>query len=102
MTARMVNLEEIGDRPPVSSGKTVKVGLDALRGLQVVLQVQLGEVEMSLGEVTSLTEGAVVKLDRLANEAVDILLDGCVIAHGVIVAVDDNFGVQITDVPTAE
>jgi len=40
----------------------------------------------------------VVQLDRLAGEAVDILVNDRLIAHGEVVIVDESFGVRITEI----
>jgi len=45
-----------------------------------------------------LGEGAVVELDKLAGEPVDILVNGKQIAKGEVVVIDESFGVRITDI----
>ena len=51
---------------------------------------------MLIEEVMSLTPGQVVELDKLAGEALDILVNGKPLARGEVVVVDDNFGIRIT------
>ncbi|MCH2172734.1 FliM/FliN family flagellar motor switch protein [Myxococcota bacterium] len=72
--------------------------LELIRGVKVRLSVVMGECEMSVGELFDLKDGSVVKLDRDVDAPVDVLLDGKVVGRGTLVAVDDNFGVRITEV----
>jgi flagellar motor switch protein FliN/FliY len=52
---------------------------------------------MSVAEVLKLGTGSIVELDRLAGGPVDLLVNDKLIARGEVVAVDDNFGVRITE-----
>jgi flagellar motor switch protein FliN/FliY len=47
-----------------------------------------------------LAPGSVVELDGIAGEPVDIYVNGCLIAKGEVVVVNDRFGIRITDVIT--
>jgi len=66
--------------------------------LKVRLTVMVGKCELTVKELTHLTQNTILKLDRKANEPVDIMLDGKRVARGVLVAVDDEFGVKVTDI----
>jgi flagellar motor switch protein FliN/FliY len=72
--------------------------LSLIKSLKVKLEVRVGNVEVSVGELYSLKEKMVLKLDRGTNESVDILLDGKLVARGSLVAVEDNFGICITEI----
>jgi len=67
-------------------------------GQGLPLEVIVGECSMSVAELFDLRESSVVKLDREAQAPVDVLLDGKRVARGTLVAVDDNFGVRITEI----
>ena len=43
-----------------------------------------------------------VELDRLAGEPMDVLVNGCLIAQGEVVVVNDKFGIRLTDVITPD
>lgn len=75
--------------------------LSLLRGVKVRVAVSLGVASMTVGELTALKDGAVVKLDRGIDQPVDLVLEGQVVARGRIVAIDDNFGISITEVAGA-
>ncbi|TAL13620.1 MAG: flagellar motor switch protein [Aquabacterium sp.] len=85
-----------------AAGSAVLAGrLGLLGGVKVQLSASLGRATLSVGELFALRDGSVLKLDKLADEPVDILLDGKVVARGTLVAVDDSFGVSITQAPEA-
>lgn len=72
--------------------------LDRLTAVVVELAVEVGRTKMSLGQAMSLGPGSVVTLDRLADQPVDLLVNGRPIARGEVVVIDEQFGVRITDV----
>ena len=71
-----------------------------IKNIDVKLEIKLGEAEMTVGELFDLTKDSLISLDRDVSSPVDVLLDGKVVARGNLVAVDNNFGVQITEVAT--
>jgi flagellar motor switch protein FliN/FliY len=64
--------------------------------LQVV--VVLGRARMSIRELLALQAGSVVELNKLAGEALDILVNDKVIARGEAVVVNEKFGVRLTEI----
>lgn len=72
--------------------------------LDVPLQVtvELGRARKSIKDVLELTNGSIVELDKLAGEAVDILVNGKLLAKGEVVVIDENFGVRINDIVSPE
>lgn len=94
---QLVELPEIHDRG--THGPSLLEGnLGLIEGVKVKLSVLIGGTSVSVGELLSLKEGAVLKLDRLANQPIDVLLDDRVVARGRLVAVEDSFGVTITEI----
>jgi flagellar motor switch protein FliN/FliY len=67
--------------------------------MHVPLQVtaELGTSKMSVSEVLKLGTGSIIELERLAGGPVDLLVNDKLIARGEVVAVDENFGVRITE-----
>ncbi|HWH82094.1 MAG TPA: FliM/FliN family flagellar motor switch protein [Burkholderiaceae bacterium] len=72
--------------------------LGLIQGVKVRLAASLGSASLTVAELFALKDGSVVKLDRTIDEPVDIVLEGQVIARGRLVAVDDSFGVSITEI----
>jgi flagellar motor switch protein FliN/FliY len=58
----------------------------------------VGSCELTVRELFELQANSVVPLDKATKEPVDVLLDNKVIARGHLVAVDDSFGVRITEI----
>lgn len=75
-----------------------EVNLDVLLDVPVTLSVEVGRTELTLGELLDTGEGSVLKLSRLVDEPLDILVNNAPIAQGVVVMQDNKFGIQITDI----
>ena len=56
---------------------------------------------MTIGETLALGPGAIVSLNRLAGEPVDLLVNGTPIARGEVVVIDEEFGLRVTEVAAA-
>ena len=54
-----------------------------------------------MGELLSMSPGAVIELDQSLGDHVDVLVNNCVIARGEVVAIDGNYGVRILDTTTS-
>ncbi len=77
--------------------------LEALMHVPLEVSVELGRLKMPLHQVVRLGRGMVLKLQKEADAAVDILANGAVFARGEVVKADGKLGVRITDVvPAAE
>jgi len=72
--------------------------LDLLMGVTMRVTVELGRTKMTIEEILELGPGAVIELDKLAGEPVDVLINDRLIAKGEVVVIDDRFGVRITEV----
>ncbi len=72
--------------------------MDLIMDVPLTLTVELGRTEKQIREILSLGPGSVVELDRMAGEAVDVMVNGKLVARGEVVVVDDKFAVRITDV----
>ena len=72
--------------------------LELIKNVKVKLRVVVGESEISVGELYDLKENSVLKLDQSVSAPVLVMLEDRIIARGNLVAVDDNFGIQITEI----
>ncbi len=72
--------------------------LARLHDVPVELTVEIGRTRMTIGETLNLGPGAIVSLNRLAGEPVDLLVNGTPIARGEVVVIDEEFGLRITEV----
>ena len=64
--------------------------------LSLPITVELGRLMMTIQDILELGQGAIVELDKLAGEPVDLLVNDKKFAEGEVVVVDENFGVRIT------
>lgn len=70
----------------------------SLGNIPVKATVELGQTELSLKEILELAEGSIIELGRLAGEPLDLKVGGRLIAQGEVVAIDDYYGLRITNV----
>lgn len=71
---------------------------DLIKNAEVELEVIVGTRKVTVKELYSLKVGSTVSLQRLLSEPVALVLNGKTIAHGELVAVDESFGLRITDI----
>ena len=76
--------------------------LALLGGVKVRVSVEVGGASMRLADLLDLGEGSVVELDRQANELLDILVNGTLVARGEVVTVNGKFGIRVVDVVATE
>jgi flagellar motor switch protein FliN len=72
--------------------------LDRLESVTVEVAVEIGRTRMTLGEALALAPGSVVTLARATDQPVDLLVNGRPIARGEVIAVDEEFGLRVTEI----
>lgn len=72
--------------------------LELLLDIPLQVTVELGRTKRSVKEILAMTQGAIIELDKLAGEPVDIYVNNRMIAKGEVVVIDENFGVRVTDI----
>ncbi len=86
------------------SGKGIETDtendIDFILDIPVQLTVELGRTKIAIKNLLQLAQGSVVELDGLAGEPMDVLVNGCLIAQGEVVVVNDKFGIRLTDIIT--
>lgn len=71
--------------------------LDLLMNVSLQVTAELGKCKLPVADILKLGTGSIVELDRLASGPVDLLVNDKLVARGEVVAIDDNFGVRITE-----
>lgn len=71
--------------------------LDLLMNVSLAVTAELGKCKMPVSEILKLGTGSIVELDRLAGGPVDLLVNNKLVARGEVVAIDESFGVRITE-----
>lgn len=72
--------------------------IDFLLDIPVSVTVELGRTKLFLKDLIKLGEGAILELDKLEGEPVDILVNNKLIAKGEVVIINERFGVKIIDI----
>ena len=86
-------LDELAEPLP-RDGKGRKI--DLLLDVELDVTVELGRKIMVVEDILRLGKGAVIELNKLAGEPVDVLVNGKKLAEGEVVVVEDHFGVRLT------
>jgi flagellar motor switch protein FliN/FliY len=81
---------------PLGQGRDIDMILD----IPVQLTVELGRTKLPIKSLLQLAQGSVVELDGMAGEPMNVFVNGCLIAQGEVVVVNDRFGIRLTDVIT--
>lgn len=81
-----------------SAGAGAPNNIDMILDIPVNLTVELGRTKLAIRSLLQLAQGSVVELDGLAGEPMDVLVNGCLIAQGEVVVVNDKFGIRLTDI----
>ena len=74
--------------------------IEFILDIPVQLTVELGRTKIAIKNLLQLAQGSVVELDGMAGEPMDVLVNGCLIAQGEVVVVNDKFGIRLTDIIT--
>jgi flagellar motor switch protein FliN/FliY len=85
--------QELGGSPPSADSAT----LDLISEVELDLKIELGRTHMYLEDVLRLRRGAVVPLDKLAGDPVDIFVNDRLIARGEVLVLNDNFCVRVAE-----
>lgn len=71
--------------------------LDLIRDVELDVSIELGRTRMYLEDVLKLRRGAVVTLDKLAGDPVDVYVNGRLVARGEVLVLNDNFCVRVAE-----
>ncbi|MCE5220782.1 MAG: flagellar motor switch phosphatase FliY [Clostridium sp.] len=82
---------------PQSNVPPIK-NIDLILDVPLDISVVLGRTKKSIQDILNLGTGSLIELDKLAEDPVEILVNGKQIALGEVVVVDENFGIRITDI----
>ena len=94
-----LDLPQLNDE---SSDPRASSDLRRLSAVPIDLSVEVGRTRMTVGETLELREGSVITLDRMADEPVDVLVNGTPIARGEVVVIDEQFGLRLTQILSDE
>ncbi|MCB9851811.1 MAG: flagellar motor switch protein FliN [Phycisphaerales bacterium] len=73
-------------------------GIGLLNDVQLDVRIELGRSDLYIEDVLKLGKGAVVELDRLAGDPVDVIVNDRLVARGEVLVLNDNFCVRISEI----
>ena len=88
------------DAASVLAGGASKPMLAArlIQDVEVALEAYVGEARLTVAELNAMKPGSSITLDAALNRAVELKLNGVMVARGELVAVGDSFGVRLTEI----
>jgi flagellar motor switch protein FliN/FliY len=89
-----VELEQLGGAAADAGDGDLGLVLE----VPVELAVEIGRTTMTIRETLAIAPGSIIALNRMAGEPVDLLVNGRRIARGEVVAIDEEFGLRVTEV----
>ncbi|MFO0982178.1 MAG: flagellar motor switch protein FliN [Planctomycetota bacterium] len=72
--------------------------IDLLLDVDVEVSAEIGSRQLPIEQLLALGPGAVVELDRSAEQPIDLKVNGKIFARGEVVVVGDHFGVRVTEI----
>ena len=93
--AQSVESDKSADNAPFEN---LSLDSDLLRNIPVTISVEVGRTSLPIKALMQLTQGSVVELDRLAGEALDLLVNNTLVAQGEIVLVNERYGIRLTQI----
>ena len=98
-----VNVQQATFAPLQGTGvQDTPRNIDLILDVPLNISVVLGRSKKNIKDILELGVGSLIELDKLAEEPVEILVNGKKIAYGEVVVVDENFGVRITSIISSE
>lgn len=74
--------------------------IDLINDVALDVKVELGRARMRVDDVLKLGPGAVVELDKLAGDPVEVFVNERLIARGEVLVLNDDFCVRINEIVT--
>ncbi|MDB4224381.1 flagellar motor switch protein FliN [Granulosicoccus sp.] len=95
VSVQPVTHPEIDVNQPVD-GPTADLSM--ILDIPVTLSMEIGQTRISISDLLKLGKNSVIELQRMADEPMDVLVNGTLVARGEAVVVGDRFGIRLTDV----
>ena len=79
-------------------GTSQAIDTNLLNSIPVSISVELGRKKLKISELMELQKGAVVPLDSLAGEPLQVFVNDTLLAKGDIVLIDEKYGIKLTHI----
>lgn len=72
--------------------------LNFILDIPLKVSVELGRTRILVQDLLKLHKGSVIELNKLAGDALEILVNDKIVAKGEVIVVNEKFGVRLTDI----
>ncbi len=96
-----VDYKEV-DYDKLAAESGTQLNLDIIMDVPITISMEVGRTQAPIRNLLQLNQGSVIELDRLAGESLDVMVNGCLIAHGEVVVVNEKFGIRLTDIVSVD
>lgn len=100
-----VRLDKLADAESVDTAHSGQSdnppNLDMLLDIPVTISVEIGRAHKTVREFLRLAKGAVVELDKPVGDALEVFVNGKLVAKGEAVVVNERFAIRLTEVVSA-
>lgn len=76
--------------------------MDVVLDIPVQVSMELGRTRLSIRDLLQLGEGSVIRLECAPGDPLDIFVNGCLVARGEVVVLNDRMGMRVTDIVSPE
>lgn len=75
--------------------------VELLSDVALNVTIELGRTKMYVEDVLRLNSNSIVELDKAAGDPVDIYVNGCHVARGEVLVLNENFCVRVSEIVAA-
>lgn len=72
--------------------------LDVILNVPLQVSVEMGKTKKQIKDILEFVPGSIIELDKPASSPVDVCINGKLIAKGDVVAVDEYYGIKISEI----
>jgi flagellar motor switch protein FliN/FliY len=90
-------LDEIAELSEAAASSGEGIPDEALRDIKVRVWAELGRARLPLAQAVSIPSGAVVALDRAADDPIELFVNGRLFAHGRLTVLDGEWAIEIEE-----
>ena len=72
--------------------------MEFLLDIPLEISIELGRTRMLIDQLLKLSQGSVIELSKYAGETLEVLANQKVIAKGEVVAVNEKYGIRLTEI----
>ncbi len=72
--------------------------VDFILDIPLRVSVELGRTKILVQDLLKLHKGSVLELNKLAGEALEVLVNDRVVAKGEVIVINEKFGIRLSDI----